>query len=302
MKTPETKLDELKTELKEDNVGGVQASTHEIESNLTAKEPEQDTQALTNDAPQAKITDSTEIVEQVNVDAAAANAPAEVEPPMEQNLEVCEIQPVGVAEEPIAENAETTIEDLKDLSNDINIENIEPEDPVSITEDPVLESNKSEDHTADVAIPTDFDRVEGSIIHQTPDNENKVELEMVPTEPEAVLEKSNENVESMDVQVEDQIEEVTKSIEPEVSSDNPQEASVEPAEIKNDKQQDEESPVIVPTPDTIPTDMDIEPEKTDNDDIQQETVPANEETKATEPNTIIEEPQGQDDNKLTESE
>jgi len=279
MKTPETKLDELKTEHK-DHIG-VQQVTDEVKSEIVPEEPKKDTQILISDIPQIQITEPIGIVEDVNTDVIHESI---IDLPIEKHSEICEIQPIEVIGE-IAENS------VEDIPNDINIENVEPK-----IEEPIMECNKFE-HLE--SIPIDADRVEGSIIHQTPDSDNKAEHNVditIPTlQSEIVLEKSNEVVESMDIQVED----ITKSIDSEVNCDIVQEKCTE---IKNDKQQNDESTVNVSDIDTIPKEMDVEPQKIETDVIQQETISINEEIKTTEPDTIFEEPQEQAENKLTEGE
>jgi len=281
MKTPETKLNELKTEQKEDHI--VAQVTDKDEPNLSAEEPKLDIKDLTNDTPQTQITYNTEDADKVNTDVVHDSV---IDLPQEQNSE---IQPVEVKEQ-IAEN----IEELKDLSTDVNIENIEPK-----IEEPIIEINKLEPSEL---ILTDTDRVEGSIIHQTPDADNKVEL-VIASQPEVVLEKPNETDDSMDVQVED----VIKSIEPEVSCESTQEKCTEATEIEKDKQQEDKSNVDESTVETTSLKMDVELEKIeDNNTNELKTVSISEETKKSESDTsdtiILEEPQGQDENKLTESE
>lgn len=292
MKTPETKIDEIKIEPKDNTV--VQVADEVLSSNLTAEEPKQDIQvSITQDTPVllTQNTDSSEIVEQVNPIVVLEHISI-VDPPKEPHTEVSEIQPVEVKEKII----EIPVEDLKNSSNDIILKNAEQK-----TEEPIIESDKLDNSEF---IQTDVDRVEGSIIHQTPDSDNKVELEVAVSQPEIVLEKLNESDESMDVQVED----VTKNISSEVNCENALEESKESKENENEKQQDSESTSDVPAEETnIPTEMDVEPsQKIVNDGILEETVSVNEEiseeTKTIEPNTNIEEPQGQDENKLTESE
>lgn len=307
MKTPETKLDESKTEHKDHLVAQV---TDKVESNNTPEEPKQDTPVLiTQDTPlQTQITDSTtEVVEPVDIDVEPVDIDVEpvnidvppivavedesiVEQPKELNSEVCEIPPVEVKEQILSD----PIDELKVLSQDIELEIVKQK-----TEEPIVENNKLDNLEL---IPTDADRVEGSIIHQTPDSDNKVELNVDVSQPAVMLEKSDENLENMDVQVED----VSKSMESEVIRDNIiQEECTNPTEIQNDKQVDE-STVDVPTVDPISTDMEVELEKTDNDIIPdvtpQESVKESEDTQTTEPNTTVEEPQVPDENKLTESE
>ncbi|CAI6344863.1 unnamed protein product [Macrosiphum euphorbiae] len=299
MKTPETKLDESKTEQKDHLVAQV---TDKVESNITPEEPKQDTPVLiTQDTPlQTQITDSTtEVVEPVDIDVEPVdvdvppNVSAEhesiVDQPKELNSEVSEIQPVEVKEQIVSD----PVDELKDLSQDIELEIVKPK-----TEEPIVES-KELDHLE--LTPTDADRVEGSIIHQAPDSDNKVELDIDVSQTAVVLEKSDENLESMDVQVED----VSKSMESEVISDNVQEECTNPTEIENDKQVGE-STIDVPTVDPVSIDMEVELEKTENDIIPdvipQESVKENEDIQTTEPNTTVEEPQVQDENKLTESE
>lgn len=278
MKTPETKLDESKTEHKEHLVAQV---TDEVESNITPEESKQDTPILiTQDTPQTLITDSIEVVEPVDIDVS----------PKELSSEVCEVQPIEKKEQIVKD----PVDELKDLSHDIEPETVKPK-----TEEPIIESNKL-DHLE--LVPTDVDRVEGSIIHQTPDSDSKVELELEVSQPAVVLGKSDEDPECMDVQVEN----ISKSMESEVLSVNVQDECKKPTEIQNDKQQVDESTVDAPTVDPISTDMEVELEKTENeiilDVIPQENVKENEDTPSTEPNTIVEELQIQDENKLTESE
>uniref|UniRef100_A0A2S2ND83 Serine/threonine-protein phosphatase 4 regulatory subunit 2 n=1 Tax=Schizaphis graminum TaxID=13262 RepID=A0A2S2ND83_SCHGA len=291
MKTPETKMDESKTEHKDHLVAQV---TDEVESNITPEEPKQDTPILiSQDTPQTQITDSTEVVEPVNVDV-SPNVSVEdesiVDQPKELSPEVCEIQPVEIKEQIVNDS----IDELKDLSHDIELEIVNPKN-----EDPIVESNKS-DHLE--LIPTDVDRVEGSIIHQTPDSDSKVELELEVSQPAVVLKKSDEDPECMDVQVED----VSKSLELKVICDNVQEKCTKPTEIQNDNQQVKESTIDVPTVEPISTDMEVELEKIENDSIldviPQENVKESDDTPTTDPNTAVEEPQMQDENKLTESE
>lgn len=292
MKTPESKLDETKTEQKDPLV----AQVDKVESNITPEESKQDAPVLMTQATplQTQITDSTtEVVKPVDIDV-PPNVSVEheniVDQPKELNSEVCEIQPVEVIEQIVSDH----VDELKDLPQDIELEIIKPK-----TEEPIVESNKL-DHLE--LIPTDVDRVEGSIIHQTPDSDNKVELDVDTSQLAVVLEKSDDNIESMDVQVED----VSKSMESEVISDNVQEVCTKLTEIKNDKQQVDESTVDLPTVDPISVDMEVELEKTENDIIPdvipQESVKENEDTQTTEPNTTAEEPQVRDENKLTESE
>lgn len=285
MKTPETKIEELKTEPKEDHI--VIQVEDDVESDPTPVESKQDSQIVTTDTSQTQITDSTKVVVQVESVAIREDL-IDL-----KDLTADELQKLNV----IKEVTENSVEDLKDLSNDINLENIE-----SKTEEPIVESNKLENLEL---IPTDADRVEGSIIHQTPDSDNKVELDIVniaSTQAEVVLEKLKDSVENMDVQVED----VTKTMEPEVNCDNVQKECTESIEIENDKQQDDESTVDVPAIDTISTEMDVEPEpepeKIEDHITPKETVSTNEETNTTDPNTILEKPQEEDENKLTESE
>lgn len=303
MKTPETKLDESKTEHKDHIVAQV---ADKVVSNTTPEEPKQDTPVLImqDTQPQTQITDSTtEVVKPIDNDV-LPNVPVEpesiVDQPKELSSEVCEIQPVEVKEQIVSD----PVDELKDLSHDVELKIVKP-----MTEEPIVESNKL-DHLE--IMPTDVDRVEGSIIHQTPDSENKVELDLDTSQPVVVLEKLDENLESMDVQVED----VSKNMESEVICDNVQEECTKPTEIQNDKQQDDESIVDasivdasiidVPTIDPISTDMEVEVEKTENDIIldiiPQESVKENEDAPTTEPNTTVEEPQVQEENKLTESE
>lgn len=299
MKTPETKLDESKTEHKDHLVTQV---TDKIESNITPEEPKQDTPVLiTQDTSlQTQITDSTtEVVEPVDIDVKPVNVDVSpnvsVEPesivdqPKELNSKVCEIQPVEVKEQIVSD----PVDELKNVSQDIELEIVKPK-----IEEPIVESNEL-DHLE--LIPTDADRVEGSIIHQAPDSDNKKELDIDNSERAVVLEKSDENLESMDVQVED----VPKSMESEVINDNVQEECTNPTEIKNDEQVGEPT-VDVPTVDPISIDMEVELEKTENDIIPdvipQESVKENEDIQTTESNTTVEEPQVQDENKLTESE
>ncbi|XP_015379958.1 PREDICTED: serine/threonine-protein phosphatase 4 regulatory subunit 2 [Diuraphis noxia] len=300
MKTPETKLDESNLEHKDLLVAQV---TDKVESNITPEEPKQDTPILiTQDTPlQTQITESTsEVIEPVNIDVQPVNIDIPqnvtvdhdtiVDQPKELNSEVSEIQSVEVKEQTVS----NPIDELKGLS-----QNIELEIAKSKTEESILESNKLDNLEL---IPTDVDRVEGSIIHQTSDSDNKVELDIESSQPAVLLEKSDENLEKMDVQIED----VSKIMESEVISDNIQEECIKPTEIQNDKQQTVESTIEVPTVDPISIDMEVELEKTENniilDVIPQESVKENDDTQVTEPNTTVEEPQVQDENKLTASE
>jgi len=299
MKTPETKLDESKTEQKDHLVTQV---TDKVESNITPEEPKQDTPVLiTQDTPlQTQITDSTtEVVEPVDIDVEPVdvdvppNVSAEhesiVDQPKDLNSEVSEIQPVEVKEQIVSD----PVDELKDLSQDRELEIVKPK-----TEEPIVESNEL-DHLE--LPPTDADRVEGSIIHQAPDSDNKVESDIDVSQTAVVLEKSDKILESMDVQVED----VSKSMESEVISDNIHEECTNPTEIPNDKQVGE-STVDIPLVDPISIDMEVELEKTENDIIPdvipQESVKENEDIQTMELNTTVEEPQVQDENKLTESE
>lgn len=284
MKTPETKLDELKTEHKD--YVSVQQVEDEVKTELVTEEPKQDTQVLISDIPQIQITESIGVVEKVDTDVSHESV---VNPSVEEQNQNCEIQPTEVSEQ-IAENSVK-----EDIPSDMNLENVEPK----IIEEPIVESNDFE-HSE--SIPADSDRVEGSIIHQTPDSDNKVEQDIVHVttlQPEVVLEKSND-VESMDIQVED----VSKSMESEVSCDDVQQECTETklTGVENDKQQDGESTVDVPAMDTVYTEMDVEPQKVETDVTLQNTVSVNEEIETTKPDTIHEEPQGQAENKLTESE
>lgn len=284
MKTPETKIEELKTEHKEDHTAT--QVTDDVESNPASEESKQDSQILTTNTSQTQIIDSTKVVEQVE-----RVAVSEVLIDL-KDLTADELQKLNEIEE-VTENS---VEERKDLSNDINLENIELK-----TEEPIVESNKLENLEL---IPTDVDRVEGSIIHQTPDSDNKVEIDIVnipSTQVEVVLEKLNESVESMDVQVED----VTKTMESEVNCDNVQKECTESIKNENNKQ-DDESTVDIPAIDTISTEMDVEPEpeseKIEDHITPKETVSTNEETNIIDPNTIVEKPQEGDENKLTKSE
>lgn len=284
MKTPETKLDELKTEPKEDSV--VTQVTNEVESNPTTEESKQDSSVLPTNTLQTQVIEVAKIVEtvdQVNTDITTETI---TDFPKEATSEVSEVQPVEEEKEQIAENV---VEELKNISNDITIENIESKTEESISESNCLESSELK--------PTDADRVEGSIIHQAPDSENKVET---VSQPEVSEEISNESIESMDVQVES----VTKDTEPEKDSDTVlEDECTKLTEIENEKQLLDVKPIVdVPVLDTNPTDMDVEPEKVENDVIEQETASVNEESKTAESDDAIpEEPQLQNDNKLTES-
>lgn len=292
MKTPENKLDEIKTEPKDSTI--VQVADEVLTSNLTTEEPKQDIQVLITQEsplPQTQNTDLSDIVEQVNT-SAVLEQESTVEPPKEQITEVLGVQPIEEKET----TTESSVDELKDSSDDTNLENVEQK-----TEEPTKETDKLDNSEF---IPSDTDRIEGSIIHQTPDSDSKVELEVDVLQPEVVLEKSNESDESMDVQVED----ITKNIASEVNCDNVPEECTEPKENENEKQQDSESTTDVLAAETVPTKMDVElTQKIENDVPLQEKVSVNEETSVeintTEPNTInVEEPQGQDENKLTESE
>lgn len=278
MKTPETKIDELKTEEKDHLVAQV---ADKVESNLISEESKQETQVITNDTSEIQITNSTEGIEQINTDVLLEPL---VDLPKEQNSEIEEIQPDEIKELII----EKSVDELKDSSNDVNLKTIEPK-----IEESILDSNKL-DHSADL-IPTDVDRVEGSIIHQTPDSDNKVELD-VALQPEVILEKSNEGTENMDVQVND----VIKNMDSEASCDNLQECT-ESSKVKNEKE-DNQSTIDAPAMVTVSSLMDIEPEKIDSDILQPEKIGVNEEIKTDESCRIVEEPQEQNENKLTESE
>lgn len=292
MKTPETKPDEVKTELKEHLI--TQVTDEVIKSDPITEEPQSGSQSLITDTPQTPVTDSTEVVEQVKTDVETVLSESIVDSSQEQTPVACdEIQPV-VIKEKINENP---IEDHKELSNDINIENIEPE-----TKEPIIESN-----TLDLPdlIPSDADRVEGSIIHlqsSTPDSDDKEEPDVATSQFVTELEKSNDGIESMEVQV----EEVNKtSEESEENCDNVEKLeSTETTSIVEGDKQDVESTVEVPVAmDTIALEMDvepeIEPEKIEHDVTQKEAV-NEQETKTSEPN--VDEHQGQSENKLTESE
>lgn len=304
MKTPiTTKLDEIKTDHKDhqqqDNLGA--QIIEELEPDLPVEEPKQDSQAIITDIPQTHITNTTEVVEQVNTDVTQVVNESVVDLPKEQNTEgIVEIKPVEVNEPTV----EKPIEELNILSNDINLGNVEQTE-----EPPFAETNKLSQQPE--LIPIDANRVEGSIIHQTPDSDNKVELDIATLQPNVELEKSNKDVESMDVQIEDRgKEDVTKCMESEVNCDNVQEKCTESTINENEKLQGDVDESTVDVPPNVPdieqisTEMDIEPEpeKIENDMIKQETVSVNEEdTKITEPESILEEPQNQDENKLTES-
>lgn len=284
MKTPEAKLDESTVvDGKEDCVTQI---TGEVESNFVAEPPAD--AVSTPDTPQTHVS---ELINPVDV----THGPV-VDATIETNPEASEIAPVEIKEQ-IAGNV---IEELKNLSSDTSLENVKPN-----IEEPIIESNNLEvSEQASEPIPTDTDRVEGSIIHQTPDSDNKVELVTEALQPEMMVEKSDESIESMDVQVETEVETVTKALEPEVSCDNIPEECTEPIKIENEVHKNDESTIhATPAVDPIPTEMDFEPEKVENNDItQQETIPVNEEIKATKPDNILEKPQGQDENKQTESE
>lgn len=280
MKTPKLNLDILKTEPKDNFIAQVSA---EVESSLITEESKQDTQILIDNTPQVQITDSTEIIDQVNIDIALEPL---VDISKEQNSEVSHILPDEIKEE----IAETSVDELKDLSSDINLENIEPQ-----LEEPIIKESNELDNNSEL-ITADADRVEGSIIHQTPDSDNKVDLDVV-SQSEIILDKSNEIIENMDVQTDD----ITKSMESDVSCDNEQECS-EPSEIKSDKEEDKQTVDVVPAIDPIPIEVDTKPEKNESAPTEQETVLVNEESKTTEPSSIVEEPKGQDEQKVTESE
>lgn len=292
MKTPETKLDEIKTETKDNTAA--QVADEVLTSNLTTEEPKQDIQVLITEdlpLPQTQNADLSDIVEQVNTNAVLEQE-SSVEPPKDQITEVIEVQPIEVKET----TTESSVGELKDLTDDTNLENVEQK-----TEEPTIETDKLDNSEF---IPTDTDRIEGSIIHQTPDSDSKVELEVDVLQPEVVLEKSNESDESMDVQVED----ISKNIASEVNCDNVPEKCTEPKENENEKQQDSEPTPGVLVAETISTEMDVElPQKIENDVPLEEKISVNEEISeeinTTEPSTVIvEEIQGQDENKLTESE
>jgi len=283
MKTPEAKLDEsAAVDGKEDCVTQV---TGGVESNFVA-EPPADV-VSTPDTPQ------TQVSEQVNpVDVTRGPV---VDATIETIPETSEIVPVEIKEQ-IAGNV---IEELEDLSSDTSLDNVKQN-----IEEPIVESNYLDiSEQASEPIPTDTDRVEGSIIHQTPDSDNKVELVTGALQPEMIVEKSDENIESMDVQVETEVETVTKALEPEVGCENVPEECTEPTQIENEEHENDTSTIdTAPAVDPVPTEMDVEPKKVENNDIiQQETIPVNKEIKTAEPDNINEKPQGQDENKLTES-
>lgn len=298
MKTPIiTKLDEIKNDHKDQQEQDHLAAQviEELEPDIPVEEPKHDIEVIITDTPQIHITNTTEVVEQINTNVIEVINESVVDPPKEHNTEgIDEIQPVEV-NEPIVEKP---IEELNILSN-INLENVE------ITEEPSIAETNKLDQEPELIPTTDSDRVEGSIIHQTPDSDNKVELDIATSQPEIELEKSNKDVERMDVQVEDE----TKSMESEVNCDNVQEKCTESTISENEKLQDDvdKSAVDIPPPDVpsvelISTEMDVELEKIKNDTTTQETVSVNEEeTKITEPDTVLEESQEQDENKMTES-
>lgn len=291
MKTPETKLDELKVEPKEEDHIVAQI-TDEIESNVTPEEPKQDTQVLTTDTLQNQITNTTENKNKIDTDVAYETV---VDQPKEPNPEISEIQPAEVKEQTIDD-----VEELKDLSNDISLQNVEPkiEEPIVESDDLVCSEQTSEIN------PIDTDRIEGSIIHLTPDSDIKAELVVTPStttdiQPEILVEKSDENIENMEVHVDS----IAKTTEPEINCDSVQEeCTEEPEPVENDKQQNNGSTIDVPTTDAISTEMDVEPEKIKNNDIS-ETISVNEETtKTAELDNVCEVPQEQEKNKSTESE
>lgn len=298
MKTPTiTKLDVIKTDHKDDQEQDHLAAQviEELEPDISVEEPKQDIEVIITDTPQIHITNTTEVVEQINTNIIEIINESEVDPPIEHNTEGNdEIQIVEV-NEPIVEKP---IEELNILSS-INLENIE-----EITEEPsIAEANKL-DQEPELIPTTDSDRVEGSIIHQTPDSDNKVQLDIATSQPEIELEKSKKNVERMDVQVEN----VAKSIESEVNCDNVQEKCAESTISANEKlQNDVDKSTVdispdIPSKELISTDMDVELAKIKNDTTTQETVSVNEEEiKITESDTVFEEPQEQDENKMTES-
>ncbi|XP_025420555.1 serine/threonine-protein phosphatase 4 regulatory subunit 2 [Sipha flava] len=286
MKTPETKQDEIKTELKDHIV--VAEVPDEVEQGLPTEQPTQDIPqiVITEDTP-PQIIESTEEVEKINTDFVEVIQESMVDLPKEQISEVCEIQPVVVKEQP------NSVEEQKEISYDINLEVNEPN-----SKEPIIEGNNL-DHSE--LTSTDADRIEGSIIHQTPDSENNVELDTAASQSEILSDKSKKGIENMDVQ----IEEISKCIKPEIKCDNIQKENTEPTGIdENDKEQDDASSVDVNLSaiDTISTKMDIELDKIENDLTQQEVIPVNEETEAVEPKTILEAPQEKDENKLTEIE
>lgn len=269
MKTPETKLDEIKTEYK-DKDHSVAQVLDEVESNLTVETSKQEAQVLIADTPQTQIPDSSKILDQANIAHTPVDSPTSIiNLPKENNLDVCETQPIELNEQ-ITENP---ITEPKDLINDVILEN-NPN-----IEKPIAESNKLDQPEL---ISTESNRVEGSIIHQTPDSDNKLESD-ITSQTEVVLVKPNEDIENMDVEVED----VTKSLELEINCKNIQK---ECTEIENDK--DDKCGGNVLPMNTISTKMDVEPENTENDSVQPlETISVNKEIKITESYTIIEESQ-----------
>lgn len=299
MKTPiTTKLDEIKTDHKDHQQQDhlVAQVMEELEPDLPIEEPKLDTQVIITDTSQTQITDTTEIVEQVDIVGAEVVNESVVDPLKEQLAEkIDETQPVQVNESIV----EKPVEELNILSNDVNLENIEQK-----TEEPSIAENNKLEQQPELISTKDSDRVEGSIIHQTPDSDNKVELDIPTSQPEVELDKSNKDVESMDVQVED----ATNSIESEVNCDKVQEKCTESTINEDEKPQEINEPMVnvppdVPDIELISTQMDIETKEIKNDTTtKQETVSLNEEeTKITEPDTVLEEPQEQDENKLTES-
>lgn len=286
MKTPEAKQDEIKTELKEHIVAA--QVPDEVEQSLPTEESTQDIpQILITQDTSPQIIDPIEEVERISTDVVEVIQESMVDLPKDQISEIRETQPV------ITKKQQNSVEEQKEITNDINIEVNEPSSKESIIRGNNL--NNSE------LTSTDADRVEGSIIHQTPDSESEVELDTVASQPEILSDKSKKGIENMDVQ----IEEVSKCTKPEINCENVQKGNTEPIRVDEiDKQQDDASTVDVDLSavDTISSEMDVELDKIENDLTPQEVISVNEETRAIEPKTIIEEPQEKDENKLTESE
>lgn len=274
MKTPETKLDEIKTD------HSVTQVPDKIESNVTAEASKQDTEVLISDGPQTQITDSTEILDKANISHIPVDLQTPiVDSPKEKNSDVCEIQPIEINEQ-ITENV---IKEPTDLHNDINLES------ELKTEKPITEINKLDQPEL---LQTDTNRVEGSIIHQTPDSDNKLQLDIIP-QTDVLLVKPNESIENMDVEVED----VNKSVESEINCNKKEEFTVTTG-IENDKE-DKILCNVLPI-NTVSTKMDITPERLQTEHLKLvETILINDECAITKPFTIL---KSQEKEKLTNEE
>lgn len=289
MKTPENRPDELNvaTDCPED--GRVAPVACKVDESNAAAEQRADT-IITTDTPQTQLV--LDQVEVVNITR---------EPVVDVTVETIDHHVVS-ALVPCEEKEQigiNNVDELKDLSSDtMSLENVEQN-----IDEPITTSNSldASEQTSE-PLPLDTERVEGSIIHQTPDPDKKVELVELVTavsQPAVIEEKLDvrESIESMDVQVET----VIKALEPEVNCDNnvPEECP-ESTNVEDEKQTNNESTVnTIPAVDPTPIEMDVEPEKVENNDItQQETISVNEEIQAVESDTTLAKPQGLDENNL----